>query len=148
MKTRNCSPIDALQKRILSLQEVKNLIERLEKKENRACAAAVVLMLWGNVGYKALREMKWSDVWDFGTKHRSALPVQLVARLGKLGYLGIPEAPVLPRGWNRRWLRLKQELAIKDASVLHATHAYYSTTSQEQGPSADERAAFWSQMWD
>ena len=117
---------------ILSMQQVHHLIEILEHREWKACAAAVALMLWGGVGFNSLRHLRWQDVLDTTNMNAPRMPEQATAWIMKQGYLGLPEAPVLPRGWNRRWLRLKQELGISDARVLTATHQYYLST--ENGP--------------
>ena len=116
---------------ILNTQQVRHIIEVLERREWSACAAAVALMLWGGVGFNSLRHLKWQDVLDEPNIIAPEMPEQVVVWMRKKGYLGVPEAPILPRGWNRRWLRLKQELGINDARVLTST--YQHTTGKECG---------------
>lgn len=148
MRTSKIDDNSALDRRILSLDEVKALMIVLEKPENRACAAAVALMLWGNVGYNDLAQIKWQDMWDVSGAVVAPMPEKLLCWLKELGYLGIPEASVLPRGWSRLWSRLKHELSIRNAYVLHATCRYYSFKSAEQGATELEKERFWTQMWD
>lgn len=117
---------------VLSIQQVRHLIAVLEHREWKACAAAVALMLWGGVGFNSLRRLRWLDVLDAPNSIVPNMPEQVVDWMKKQGYLGVPEAPVLPRGWNRRWLLLKKETGINDARVLIETYRYYNR--QESGP--------------
>ena len=116
----------------LSIQQMHHIIEVLERREWKACAAAVALMLWGGVGFNSLRRLRWLDVLDAPNSIVPSMPEQVVDWMKKQGYLGVPEAPVVPRGWNRRWLRLKTEIGINDARVLTETYRYYCR--QEGGP--------------
>lgn len=148
MQTSKIDDVSALDCDVLSLDEVKALMIVLEKPENRACAAAVALMLWGNVRYNDLTQIKWQDVWEVSGVVVAPLPEKLLCWIKGLGYLGIPEASVLPRGWSRRWSKLKHELSIRNAYVLRATCRYYSFKSVEQGATELDKERFWTQMWD
>lgn len=107
----------------LSLRQVKQLVTCLETEEHAACAAAVALMLWGGVNFNGLKRWIWRDVLEL-TPLSSGCQLPESARLWmkKVGYVGVAEASVLPRGWNRRWLRLKRELGIHDARIFKETH--------------------------
>lgn len=117
----------AVETAVLSSAQLNELVEVLEKREHQACAAAVALMLWGGVRYNDLRKWRWADVlgWGLDTS-QSGMPLGMSYRVVRwmkaVGYAGDPNAPIVPRGWNKRWPALKQQLGLRDAYVLKATH--------------------------
>lgn len=123
MHTDPCTQQVATNHTSLNLHQVKLILHQLEKSENSTCAAAVGLMLLGGVNYNELKHWVWQDILE-ETPRSQAAALSAPARrwMKEIGYLGVPEASVLPRGWRRRWLRLKEQLGICDAHVLKETH--------------------------
>lgn len=107
----------------LSLWQVKQLVACLETEEYAACAAAVTLMLWGGVNFNELKLWIWRDVLELTPlSSKCQLPEAAKLWMKNIGYVGVAEAPILPRGWSRRWLRLKSELGIHDARIFKETY--------------------------
>lgn len=103
------------------------MVACLETEEHAACAAAVALMLWGGVSFNELKRWIWRDVLEATPLSTACqLPEPAKMWMQKVGYVGLVEASILPRGWNRRWQRLKHELGIHDARIFKETYRRFA----------------------
>lgn len=96
----------------------------LKQREFQPCAVAVMLMLWGGIPYLHLRNLCWRDVCGHAQSGKPLLEPLPLGWLMRRVYVGVASAPVLPRGWSRRWYRFKRESGINqlDAQMLKATY--------------------------
>ncbi len=130
MPTDSCNQPVVTNHTSLNLHQVKQLLREIEQAEHASCAAAVGLMLLGGVNYNELKRWVWQDILEETPRSQAAVLSAPARRwMKKLAYMGVPEASVLPRGWRRHWLRLKEQLGIRDAQVLKETHRQWHTAA-------------------
>lgn len=127
METPSCKPDVDTRPAYLTLSQVRQLMNALKTHDNASCAAAVVLMLWGGVNFNELKQWRWRDVLETTPLSQAVcLPEPARQWMKRTGYLGVPDAAILPHGWRRRWARLKQQLGIPHAELFKETHRQWA----------------------
>lgn len=126
--------------RALSVSEVKALLRVAEKPEYRECAAALGLMLWAGIRPNEVMRLHYRDI-DFEDRvitvppnHSKTGGSRQVIMYPALYYwlrrhveVIVPEARVVPRSWNVKWLKMRTEAGFTDwvPDILRHTFASY-----------------------
>lgn len=124
----------------LNIKQVLKLLEVAKRREHAACAAALGIMLWAGVRPNEVSRLKQKDV-NFedrvitvpanhsktgGARQVTMYPV-LYHWLRKCMHYVVPEAPIVPRSWIKRWRLLRQDAGFENwvPDILRHTFASY-----------------------
>ncbi len=124
----------------LSIAQVRRLLTAARQPEHLCCAPALGLMLWAGIRPVELERLRWQDI-HFGervinidARHSKTGGARLVtlypilARwLLKTSQYRLPNTPIVPRAWRRRWHALRQAAGFRqwNPDVLRHTFASY-----------------------
>ncbi len=128
-------PIEAL-----NISRVRRLLHTARQPEHIACAPAIGLMLWAGIRPVELERLCWQDIHfsqrciSIDARHSKTGGSRLVTLYPVLSHwlrrtstYRLPDTPIVPRAWRRRWreLRLAAGFRIWDPDVLRHTFASY-----------------------
>ena len=126
--------------RALTIDEVRQLLITAQKKEFRCCAPAVGLMLWAGLRPTEVSRIRWGDIRisdntilveaqnaKTATKRQVHMRRVLRAWLLRTAPYRPAGAPVVPRGWEKRWRALRRAAGFGDwqPDMLRHTFASY-----------------------
>lgn len=126
--------------RALTIDEVRQLLITAQKKEFRCCAPAVGLMLWAGLRPTEVSRIRWGDIRisdntilveaqnaKTATKRQVHMRRVLRAWLLRTAPYRPAGAPVVPRGWEKRWRALRRAAGFGDwqPDILRHTFASY-----------------------
>lgn len=126
--------------RILTIPQIRTLLETAQKPEHIACAGALGIMLWAGVRPNEIDRLTWGKInlaqktIDIEPKHAKTggarqvtIPPILVRWLRSVCKFTPAGAKVTPRAWSRRWRSLRQDAGLRDwqADTLRHTFASY-----------------------
>lgn len=124
----------------LSIREVMALLERAKEQEHRPCAAALGLMLWAGIRPNEVVRLHFRDI-DFedrvinvpashsktGGSRQITMYAPLYHWLRRCCTTFTPDTPIVPRGWPKRWVNLRQAAGFDNwvPDILRHTFASY-----------------------
>ncbi len=102
----------------LSPGQLRRLLDTARLPEHRPAAPALGLMLWAGIRPTELPHLRWDDIHfaerviaftlPSGTPRRVPLSPELARWLLETSRFRLPQAPVVPSGWRRRWQALRR----------------------------------------
>ncbi len=124
----------------LSLRDLSRLLRTALEPKHRPCAPALGFMLWGGVRPTEIERITWSDVHikdkliaiapqhAKSSAHRQAtIYPALYTWLRRVCTYTLPQTPIIPRAWDRRWRELRRSAGFEDwqTDILRHTFASY-----------------------
>lgn len=126
--------------RALTIVEVRQLLRTAQKKEFISCAPAIGLMLWAGLRPTEVSRIRWGDIRisdktilveaqnaKTATKRQVRMRQVLRAWLLRTAPYRPAGAPVVPRGWEKRWRTLRRAAGFNEwkPDILRHTFASY-----------------------
>lgn len=121
----------------LSLSQVRCLLQALKQPAHISCAPAVGMMLWADVSSAEVEKLCWRDVdLERGyilipaehAKNGRARQVMIYPALSEwicsTRAIRLPNFPVVPRGWRRRWKDIRMLAGLQGQAPDMMRHTF------------------------
>lgn len=124
----------------LSIQMIRKLLMTSLAKKHLPCAPALGILLWAGIRPNELERLHWSNIRfedkvitippthsKTGGARQVSLYPALRNWLERTASYRLPEAPIIPMSWIRRWRELRRDAGFEewDADILRHTFASY-----------------------
>lgn len=124
----------------LSIQKIRKLLMTSLEKEHLPCAPALGLLLWAGIRPHELERLHWSNIRfedkvitippthsKTGGARQVSLYPALKSWLERTAPYRLPNAPIIPMSWTRRWRELRRKAGFEkwEADILRHTFASY-----------------------
>lgn len=124
----------------LSIQKIRKLLMTSLAKKHLPCAPALGLLLWAGIRPNELERLHWSNIRfedkvitippthsKTGGARQVSLYPALKNWLERTSSYRLPDAPIIPMSWIRRWRELRRDAGFDEweADILRHTFASY-----------------------
>lgn len=138
-----CIPADPEQHiPVLTIRQIRSLLKTLLAGEHRPCAPAVSMMLWAGIRPHEVERLRWQHVhYDDmvitipaahsktgGARHVTLHPV-LLQWLRICGTYQLPNQPIVPLSWTKRWRQVRQDAGLvpwHEDTLRHTFASYHA----------------------
>lgn len=124
---------------ILSIAQIRKLLETALRPEHLPCAPALGIMLWTGIRPTEIERLTWSNIHisdriidveprhakTGGARQVTIQPV-LVRWLRKVCLYTPASAPVTPKAWSRRWQSLRRDAGFQEWQADTLRHSFAS----------------------
>ncbi len=133
-------PPQEKQIKALPIQKIRKLLMTSLEKKHLPCSPALGLLLWAGIRPNELERLHWSNIRfedkvitippthsKTGGARQVSLYPALKNWLERTASYRLPEAPIIPMSWVRRWRELRRDAGFEEweADILRHTFASY-----------------------